>query len=200
MNLDNWLRIGTFAIAVIGGAKIIYDAYAGRTSRARDEYRFAKEFLRDIEGDLHPFLKDKGYKAISGNDRITPEEASYLIELKDPVRALKDFSLGMDYVELSKESPRHFISFKKKYARPWSRRWRKGLFVFLYIILAMGTLSPLMLSKAFGNFYTALTYFCLFVVFLGMPAIAFLKWAVRIYRAEQLEKNQSRHRELIVAP
>ena len=202
MTLEDWIRIGTFAIAVVGGGKIIYDIYSGRTGRAREEYRFAKEFLKDAEGDLHPFLRDKGFKALSGNNLITPEEASYLVDLKDPVRALKDFSLGRDYLELSRDTPRHFISFKKKYSSAWSRQWRKTVFTILYFILAMTALSPLIFSRAFGGVYPALSYFMLFGIIFGMPSVMFLRSAVRIHRAEKLEKNQARHKQIIsgVAP
>lgn len=197
MDLDAWVRIGTFTIAVIGGGKIVYDIYSGRTGRAREEYRFAKEFLSDFEGELHPFLLDKGFKALSGNNQITPEEASYLIGLKDPVRALKDFSLGRDYIELSKTMPTHFISFRCKYKKSWSRRWRKLLYTILYFILAMTAFSPLMFSGTFGGIYSVLSYFILFCMIFGMSAVMFLRSAVRIHRAEQLEKNQSRHKQII---
>lgn len=189
--------IGGSSVAAIGVAKQIHEIFVERSVRSESGYRFAKEFLKDLEGDIHPFLKDRGYKVLSGNAEITSEEVAYLIELKEPVRALKNFSLGRNYLVLNQNEIGLFISFKEKYKNKWSRFWRKNFFKAIYFLACIASITPFVMLDKFGGIYGAVKQFLLFVLVLLPLGMIFLMKAIRIECAEELEREQFLHKGLI---
>lgn len=117
-----------------GAAKIYYDLSAGRVTRMRDQYRFAKEYFLDRNsGDVnHPFLWEKGLKAIVGDESLDAEDIEYLLKLKNPVRAVSLYSLGKDYLQLRKSDGGDAVEFRRHYRSGWSRGWRKWTYSALY--------------------------------------------------------------------
>lgn len=59
------------------------------------------DFLQEVNSNkqLHPFLREKGYQAIAGDKQIGANEIEYLLSLKGPERALRDYVLGRPYLE-----------------------------------------------------------------------------------------------------
>ncbi|TCG06673.1 hypothetical protein BZM27_24560 [Paraburkholderia steynii] len=200
MDIDIILKLGTFAIGAIGTGKLLYEISVSRRGRTREEYKFAREFLRDKkeDGEMHPFLREKGYRAVAGNERLTADEIEYLLSLKDADRALKDYSLGRSYLEHLPNVGNLQIQFKKRYKAVWSRGWRKWTYFVLYAVLAFLMFAPFLLSKYLfrqpGEMLAA-TGFCL-VVF-GPYAWMALSSAKRIHRAEKLVEHQDKHTQTI---
>ena len=201
MDFEALIKIAGVLVASVGAGKLLYDVFIGKRGRMREEYTFAKQFLDDVESNkpLHPFLREKGYQAIAGDAQLGADEIEYLLSLRRPQRPLRDFVLGRGYIELLSTSGDLKIEFKKKYAGVWSRWWRKYLYGAMYFIFFALAFSPPIVAqfrgispaKILGSFVASLAVF-------GPYAYFSLRASTRVYRAEQLIKNQDKHVQKIV--
>lgn len=201
MDHDLIFKIGTLLAGLIGTGKVLYELLIGGHTRLRDDYRFAKEFLKSVDEDpqMHPFLKEKGYQAIAGDRHISASEVEYLLSLQCPSQALRDYALGRTYLEHLQSVGNLQLKFRIKYQRPWSRLWRKLLYLFFYVISVSLAVAPFLFNNLFlipSQTFTGLMI-CSFTVF--APAAWFsLVAAARVYRAEKLVENQSKHTQRVV--
>lgn len=201
MDYDLLIKTVTVAIGIVSAARLIYDLAIGKGGRMREEYKFAKDFLDEVRANenLHPYLREKGYQAIAGDQRIRANEIEYLLSLKESDRALKDYVLAREYLEHLPEAGNLQISFKKKYIAAWPRQWRKTFYVIAYALLAFLVSSPLLLSRFLfknpGQMFIALI---IFGSVFGPYAWMALKEGTRIFRAEKLVKNQEKYKQMIV--
>jgi len=76
VEVETIFKLVTTTLGIFGAARIIYEFSTGSKNKLREEYRFAKEFLRDIAQDpkLHPLAIEKGYYAIAGATSIKSKE------------------------------------------------------------------------------------------------------------------------------
>lgn len=194
MNYETLIKFAPILIGAFAAWKIVVDLLRGRYSHLRDEYRFAREFFNDLSANsaMHPFLRQKGYQALAGDARLTAGEVEYLLALNGSSRALKDYVLGLPYLEHVATAAESQVKFKKKYISDWSRRWRKYFYFGLYLACYFTSFAPLVLpvfrvapsGQAFPLFVMTAVVF--------LPAAFFsLKAGVRISRAESLVKNQT---------
>lgn len=201
MDYNLVIKIITLMIGAIGAAKLLYDLSLGKRGRMREEYNFGKQFLDEVSTNkqLHPYLREKGYQAIAGDSQLGADEIEYLLSLRRPQRALRDFVLGRPYLELLATAGNLQIGFQKKYKNSWARIWRKYLYGGLYFALFAVAFSPLYLARIKGIELTKMlgAFMVSFAVF-GPYAYFSLKASTRIYRAEQLVKNQDKHTQKIV--
>lgn len=201
MDIDIVVKIGTFFIGLAGVAKLLYELQTGNRGRMRDEYRFAREFFTDksADGNMHPYLREKGYQAIAGDTRLSADEIEYLLSLKGAHRALKDYVLGRAYLDHFPQHGDLQIDFKEKYKRPWARRIRKYTYGAAYAALSFMATSPLILSQLlFKRSTDMLAASCLtFIMFIPYAWLS-LRSAVRIDRAEKLVLHQDKHTKAIV--
>src|SRR5690606_3250104 len=200
MDLHWVIKFSTLAVGTISGAKYLYDLWIGRRGRLREEYQFAQAFFLELSRDknMHPFLKEKGYQAIAGDNKLSAIEIEYLLSLENPERALRDYALGSSYLEHLPNSGNLQIKFKEKYQGKWARLWRKGWYTSWYFLLVFIAFMPLLVPGWIGvNKSQALTTFLLFLGVFGPYAWFSLKAATRIYRAEVLVSNQSKHTQRI---
>lgn len=197
------------AVAVIAGVpaivKILFELPIVRRTRMREEYKFAKEFLAEVESNeqMHPYLKEKGYQTIAGVKHLTGDEIAYLLLLYKPVpgrttvylhypdRALLDYSKGQALLTFNPDAGDAKIAFKEKYASQWSRFWRKSLYVsgmFIFWIIAF---LPLIIAplrpKTWDNIFELLAV-CMLTF--GPYAYLLANAAKRIVRAEHLIAHQ----------
>ncbi|MDR1994628.1 hypothetical protein [Azonexus sp.] len=201
MDYDLLTKVITVVIGAIGAGKLMYDLAIGKSGRMRDEYKFAKDFLQDVKsnGQLHPFLREKGYQAIAGDRSINADEIEYLLSLEGPERALRDYVLGRPYLEHLPEAGNLQITYRKKYKASWARRWRKLFYVLAYAVLAFLAFAPLLLSKViFKTPGQMLVGFVVSASVFGPYAWFALKAGARIYRAEKLVEYQHKHTQRIV--
>lgn len=202
MDFDIIVKSATLLIGAIGSGKLLYDLSVGKGGRMREEYKFAKDFIDQIKSDpkLHPFLREKGYQAIAGDRELCGDEIEYLLSLKRPDRALRDYVLGRPYLEHLPNAGNLQINFKKRYKGSWSRWWRKSLYFVLYFILFFAAFSPLLFSRMFTTGPTEIfVAFAFSIAVFGSYAWFALKAATRIVRAEKLVKNQDKH-TIIITP
>lgn len=92
MDLDITIKILTLVAGTIGVAKIFYEILIGKRNRMSEEYKFAKVFLEELGANknLHPFIREKGYQAIAGDNQLGSNEIEYLLSLQQPDLALRD--------------------------------------------------------------------------------------------------------------
>jgi hypothetical protein len=188
MQFETIAKIISAIVAVAGVGKIIYDVTTGSESSLREDYKFAKEFLEDLKNnpDLHPFAVEKGYQAIAGSKFISAEEVAYLLSLKNPNKCLNDYLLSRKYLQkLDTDGDLH-LAFCHKYSYPLSRNVRKSIFFTLYVCCALISILPIFMPQYFRFVVITLPGF-------GYYAFVSLDVYIRIYRGEQLVKNQQRH-------
>ena len=203
VGLDDAVKLVGAVIGVITAGKVIYDLAVSRKARLRDDYKFAKEFFDTLEKSPrpHPLVVERGYHAIAGDSSLTVKEAEYLLSLENPNSALRDYVLAREYLEHLPESGHSEIRFKRKFSTQWSRRWRRGFYLFLYFVCALMALSPMFFLVDFSANLGA--GFLLVVVFgaaFGIPAFNAVKEYGRLYRGEKLVNEQRRHGQLIIKP
>lgn len=203
MDIDLIAKIGALLLGSISTLKLTYDWLYSRKGRLRDEYKFAKYFLKDLEENrqMHPFVKQKGFQAIAGDSRLSASEIEYLLTLHDSARALRDYVLGRPYLQHYATAQANQVAFQKKYQLKWPRLWRKLCYLGLYFLFFTGAFAPLFLP-AFKSLQASqsLVLFAFTFSLLAPPGFLALRAGVRINRAEHLVANQHKHAEEIVRP
>ncbi|WP_151073230.1 hypothetical protein [Cupriavidus oxalaticus] len=200
MNIETGVKLASVIFGIFALAKNYYDISGGRRNRSREAYKFARDFLDDIESGkkIHPYAIEKGYQAISGDSGLSGDEVAYLLSLKEPERALKYYVMGRPYLEHFPQKNKQ-IDFAPKYRNDWSRTWRKLLYAAIYFIFSLGTMMPLILSKFFSNEMSSVfTLFGIMAVTIFPTGLMALRNAAKIHRAEKLVNNQSRHTPNII--
>lgn len=88
----------------------------GTKSARRDEYNFAKKFFDELKQEpaMHPFARKKGFQAISRDQNIPFEVIDHLMNIKDPVDALKFYEDSKGYLQHTKVDGKVKIAFKGK--------------------------------------------------------------------------------------
>jgi hypothetical protein len=208
---DDVIRVITTIIALVGAWKAINDAVGGRWSRIREEYRFAKEFIDDIEvnENIHPFLKEKGYRAIAGDATVDPDDIQYLLSIENPELSLRYYMLGRRYLVLSKYTENVRFVFRKRCQGAFSRGWRKKLYYFLFLVFFVLIPSPMLIptimkfsflqsvaKKSYIQYFSEMSFIqsivsltISFIIF-GSCAFFFLRWRVKVDFAEELVNSQ----------
>ncbi|MFD2450707.1 hypothetical protein [Ideonella paludis] len=130
MNFDDLIKLVTLFGGPVATWKVMEELLRGRRSHLREEYKFARDFLKEVDDNpkMHPFLKQKGYQAIAGDTSLSAGEIEYILSLHDSARALKDYVLGKPYLEHLTTATSRQIVFKQRYESPWPRRVRKVFF------------------------------------------------------------------------
>jgi hypothetical protein len=195
--MELWIKAGLLIAAAIGAGKTMYDLAIGKHVRMRDEYKFAKEFFDALQDSplMHPYLRQKGYQAIAGDELANVKEVETLLQLEDADRALKDFALGRKYLVVDADGPGHArIDFKPRFRRRFSRLWRILASGSLYVGCFALVVSPLVLTE-FGLIGKSPALGLLLLTTLAFgPSMWFaLQVGIRVRRAEILVRDQRRH-------
>ncbi|MDO8810533.1 MAG: hypothetical protein Q7J38_00690 [Gallionella sp.] len=183
---------------VVGGVFAIYKGIDklvdSKKTRHRDEYKFVKEFIADLEPSTHPFVLEKGYLAITGDATLGANEIRYLLSLKSPAQALRKYSRARTYVKFLEVPPqdRKLIIFRDEYQNSGKRKRAKRWDITLYIFFATFAFAPIVFAKElFGsNWQVAIVVIGMAAVSFGSLAITFLSEHGRICRAEELVAMQ----------
>jgi hypothetical protein len=199
-NIELLIKIASAVAGTFGIAKILYDILIGKRGDMREEYAFAQKFFAELTAnpEMHPFVREKGYQAIASDRTLETVEIEYLLTLKKPDRALKDYVLGRNYLEHLPNIGNLQIAFKDKYKRSWTRYWRKTLYLLLYFALAFLAFAPLFLFKfTSGNIPEMFLALLVCLAFFGPSAWFCVTKAGSIYRAEKLVQHQHKHSQII---
>ena len=186
--------------AVLLPIKFFFEMSSGKSAKLRDDYRFAKEFLKDISDDeLHPYLVEKGYQALAGVTDISVKEVEYILTLDNSVSCLRDYVLSKKYLDKLETSGSLKLKFKDKYQSRYSRLWRQIIYFICYSFLAFSALIPLTLDNILGlSKLESLGLLLVTLPTLGIPAWLFLKGTVKISRAQKLVKDQSKYTKSVI--
>lgn len=191
-----FIELGAKLIALVGSIfttyKLLLEVVLNRKPRLREEYKFVKEFLADVtsQSQIHPYLIEKGYRAISGKENLTATEILYLLSQPDPSLALKRYSIARRYVEYS-ETTQH-VNFRSKYSSKKRREKEKIFYSFGYFFSAALAFFPLFFaSNLFGrNWLMANEFIFTFLLAFGPLAVLWLFEYSSIVSGEQLVESQ----------
>ena len=193
MNIETVIQFVPVAVAAFTIRKGLVELLQGSRRGMEQDYKFAKEFLKDIFEDkpLHPYLREKGYRALAGSDQVSAAEVEYLLTMAPPDKALRNYSLGRSYLEHFSTARDAQIGFKPKYQSQSARTLRKWWYFALYMAAFILGFSPLItwntrfLADKDPWTLTALTcVMCLPIAYMS------LREGVRIGRAEALVASQ----------
>jgi len=198
MEIGNIVKIIMAIGAMIGVAKIIYELSSSSKLKLREEYKFAKEFLADLEDEAppHNLAIERGYYALAGTSSVPVSDIKYLISLSNPDKSLKDYVLSRKYVELNKKV--HKVDFRSKYKKKFSRVWRKSLYVCIYVLASLLAMSPLLLAAPFNLPPKFMLLALVTIPGCGFFAFDALRSCMKIMRGEALVKEQERHIPIII--
>lgn len=198
MDYDIAIKLGLLLVGMVAAAKGLFDLSIGKKSKLREEYKFAKDFLKDVDtlSKMHPYLKDKGYQAIAGDEEITAEEVEYLLSLRNPEQAVKDYVMGKIYLEHLSVLEDLQVSFKKKYKTKWSRLWRMCFYFACYITCVLAATAPWIFSSFLHlNLNQLIFTFLVTAVIFGPYAWLSFRSAQKISKASRLVRRQFKRSE-----
>lgn len=199
MEAEVFIRLFALASAIAGAIKIINDIYGSGRNRLKEDYRFAKEFLSEVDSnpDLHHLTIERGYYALAGTSEMSVSEIKYLISLSNPQNKLIDFVYSKKYIELDKARER--VVYKIKYRNDFSRLWRKRAHFIIYVVTAFLAFSPLLIVQYFSLNIKYLLFLLLTVPYFGYFALSSLQSYRKISKGEELVNNQDSHGSLLVS-
>ena len=181
------------ASALLGIGSVVYAHLLGKWGRMKEDYKFAKDFLADLNSDkeMHPYQRAKGYQALAGDPKISADEGDFLLSLHSCEEALRYYVLARDYLEHVPDPDHQRIQFKANYKSKFSRQWRKALYYAGYVRWAVLAMLPLILGvaafKSLGLWLA--TYLVCGAIFLLMGVLS-LRAGLKIGVAETLVRTQ----------
>lgn len=193
MDLETFLKLFPLAAGAFAVWKIVVEVASGRRSRFREDYRFAREFLEDIRKapQMHPFLREKGYQALAGDNRLSGQEVEYLLALPESARALRLYVMGLPYLQHTATAVGSQVSFKRKYESRTARTSRKVAYLVAYgLFYALGAAPLFSVPLSLFGLTPTLSLF-LTTAFFCWPLAALSLWSgMRITAAESLVRVQ----------
>jgi hypothetical protein len=149
---------------------------------------------------MHPFLSEIGYQALAEDSEVRAEEVKYLLSLKDPDIALKQYCRGKKYLEHLPCRGDLNLNFKGKYQSYWFRKGYQCACYALYFLIAVPT-GLLFLFPDPALSQTPAAVFFIFVIwplFCLVVIESIFKQLRGMEAAQTLVKNQAKHKQYIV--
>jgi hypothetical protein len=136
MDIDLLIKAAVALFGAITAAKLLHEWMNSDRGRLREEYGFARTFLKEVAEDsqMHPYLIETGYQAIAGARNVTAEEVRGILGLVPNV-PVTDYVYARDLLQFDKSLPAPF-QFKPRYREESCRRRLKQLHLALYIVTA----------------------------------------------------------------
>lgn len=194
MTLEQFAKFAAICFGAVTAWNVIIGLLKGRKSQLRDEYRFAREFIADLEGVAKdsPFLQQKGCYALTGNATVDFPALQYMLGLSNPEACIRDYSFGYAYIEhvvTAQDAP---IRFKRQFQNGRKRFLIKFFFLLSYLVTYLLGFSPLLLHtlKIWGPTSPLPTFFVTATIFFPAAYLS-IKAGVRLRRAEKLIEHQS---------
>lgn len=146
MEFGTFAQILSMVIGLITAVQIVNSLTTTKKSTAREEYQFTKDFLDSvaINPDMHPLVRDRGYRALAGDKQMPVKEVEYVISLIDPDTSLRRYTRARDYLQFEECGSR--IDYAPKYKKTAKRTRLKTYYLTSYLITAMIALSPFPLT------------------------------------------------------
>lgn len=193
MAIELWAKIAAICFGAVTAWSVINGILKGRKAQLRDDYRFAREFITDLDGVAKnsPFLQQKGCYALTGNATVGFAALQYMLSLGNPERALRDYSLGYGYIEHVVTAHDAQIRFKRHFQSGRRRFAIKFFFWLSYVVTYLLASSPLLLHtfKLLGPTSPFPALLLTATIFLPMAYFS-IKGGVKLRRAEKLIEHQ----------
>lgn len=196
--------IGTgcgLALAILGFLKFYLDFSVNQKSKHREDYKFAKEFYADMQKikPMQPYLIEKGYLAIVGNNYLKQHEIEYLLKLTGAATALRQYFRGKKYLKELPESGSLKVELKDQYKNSTYRSILEKLYIGSYFFNCLVAAGPFILGLYLYKFNSGFVGVSIFMPFLGVPlALMSAIAGAELLNAEKLVKNQRTHIQQIV--
>lgn len=186
------------AATVVGGGRVLYKWLAGEKSKLIQDYEFAKAFLHELASNpnLHPYVREKGYQALTGRAGLDDTEVvEYILTLEKPERCLRDYMLSKGLLEQVETSGNLRLSFKRWYHQdPTVRKWLSRLLASTYFVCALVALAPLALALPFDISGKRIILLLLITLpTFGYVALSALFAFAKLVRGERLVERQLQH-------
>ena len=192
-------------VGIVSVAKVVAEILAGKKANLREEYKFARDFINDIEEkevdskSLHPFLIGKGYQAIAGTAVIRSSEIEYMLSLEDPVQCLRDYIFARKIFENLNVKGDFKLIYKNRYRKRFARITVKSWYFVLYVVFASLAISPWIIAHYASLTVTeTLMSMLLSLPIFGLYSFWSLRAGYRIKTAEELFNRQKKHTQRIV--
>ncbi|HIF9437179.1 TPA: hypothetical protein ACX6SL_001294 [Photobacterium damselae] len=196
MDIDVVVKIVGAAIALIGLPKLYWDLHLSRRTTLQTDYQFAKAFLNEVEEaklnskPLHPFVLERGYKALVGNQWITANEVKYLLQFDDAYHVLHDYTRVQRVFKQFDDKAKVKIRFKAHYRYLPVRYLVIGLYLVLYFIAGIAAMSPLFKPTLHLNDELLFSSLLYSIPICGLFAAYCLMNGLRLAMANRLYKKQ----------
>lgn len=193
------LSVASFLfIGLVGVLKNILDISPIRRNRVRDEYKFGKEFLMDLDENpkMHPYLQEVGFAGIAGNKSVDANVIRYLLTLNKPLQSIAYYVEGEKYLRF-KSTGLIQINFPEKYQSERSRRLLKCRNFFGYLFFATLAIVPLIINKDINLTVVTAFIFGGNVMLFGCVAVWCLLQSDKLKMAEKFINQQVQHTQTI---
>jgi len=156
-------KISGALISLFALYKIVIEAIVAKSNRRREEYKFAKEFIADLNTeDTHPYLIESGFLALSGKP-LPPLEIRYIMSLNQPMEATILRLSSQKYMNFDNENSGYvwIKRCQKKYIRSFIRR----LYIIGYVVFGFIATSPMFINYTMLKEYIVAIYVVSFSIF-----------------------------------
>lgn len=167
MIYETIIKISILIFAIfISIYKLYSDIYLTKKSQCREEYDFAKKFLKEKDEKLHPFVLEKGYQAISGSSKLTNETIARLLSLKNCTQIIKNIVFSHFFLNISISDDILLVKFKKPYNVGFIRKIIINFFRLSYCFAFITAFYPIFFIDMFLPIHLVpLIFFSIFGVF-----------------------------------
>lgn len=132
--------LGIF-VSIFAIYKVVVDVVLAHSSRRRDEYAFAKQYVSDVySSGEHRYTLEKGFFALTGK-LYSIEEIKLLLSQSTPSFLISQRGKAGSFIIFSEEVYRY--NWTKKYSNVFVQKHASSFFLFCYIVTASLALMPI---------------------------------------------------------
>jgi len=149
LNLENAGKIIALIVSVFAIFKAFKEVSSKKTEKLRADYDFAEKLVADNKWvDLHDYLLERGYWALSGT-QLKADEIRFFLQTKDPLSKFQDYRKSTKYLHCIADSEKQLkIEYKIEFTKDKLesvKRWNLAG----YITSGFFSLFPLMYLSNF---------------------------------------------------
>ena len=132
--------VGVF-VSIFAIYKVVVDVVLAHSSRRRDEYAFAKQYVSDVyNGGEHRYTLEKGFFALTGK-LYSIEEIKLLLSQSTPSFLISQRGKIGSFIMFSEETYKY--NWTEKYSNVFVRKHASIFFLICYIVTASLALMPI---------------------------------------------------------
>lgn len=150
MNIDI-MKVSALVASLIGIYKVVSELSNGKKKMLWEEYKYVQEIMAEYSKDrnLHPYIIEKAFHAITGSPRLNAQEICYILSLEKPLKILHKYMHGKRYLKY--DSASGLIRFREQYASKNKVLFLKTTLFAMYFFFASLSLGPLIFLTPLAN-------------------------------------------------